>query len=171
MKQWSYLEEKIDADIVKVRKRSDSNRDRSAMMGVSTIIFGACVTVFLGWRREQGEVLFKNLALIWGVWVTVIGSIERFFNYRTVWLEQTVTVLKLHAWKNEIEFYRLDREENTPIDEKKVHGCFRQYQEIWDTVSEEWSQRRSQKKPEEQENKEGKYRVDRVNGMSWRQMA
>jgi len=141
MKRLKYIEDKIIEDISNIQKRCNKNRIKSLSIGLLTIISGACVTIFLGLRIEYLEELFKNIALICGVLVTALNSIEKYFNYRDLWVGQTVHILKLKALYSEIEFFKLglSNDKNDTIQDEKLNSFFSEYQKIWEDISNKWS--------------------------------
>lgn len=148
MEQLKYLEKKLETDISNIQRRSNKNRDKSSWIGISAIILGACITILLGLQIGSLQGIFKNIALICGVLVTVVNSIDRLFNFRTAWIKQTVTILKLQTLKSEIEFYKIGLQEHEAIDDNQVKRFFEQYKEIWNIIADEWSELRI---PERQE--------------------
>ncbi len=153
MEQLKYLEEKLETDISGIQKRSNKNRNRSALMGVSAIVFGACVTICLGVQINVYQELLKNIALICGVLVTVVNSIDRFFNFRVAWVKQTVTIIKLKTLKSEIELYKLGLQEDEKADEDRISKFLERYKGIWELISGEWSELRTPEKQEEEARK------------------
>jgi len=92
------------------------------------------------------EAIFRNLALISGVLVTVVNGLDKFFDYRTAWVKQIVTVRKLSSLYYEIEFYELGLKEKEEADEKKLAEYMRQYQKIWEDIMFQWSEGKLDKK-------------------------
>lgn len=149
-----FLEEKIKNDISKMQTKTDQNKARAAFVSIASVLFGAGVTIFLGLQIEGVETLFKNIALILGVLVTVVSGIDAFFNYRSLWVKQKVSLLELYSLRNEIEFYKVGFEEGDSMSERKVSGFFRDYQQIWEVSSEEWLRLRSENQQQDEDKDE-----------------
>ena len=149
-----HLEEKIKTDISKMKAKADQNKRRAAFVNIGSVLFGAGVTIFLGLQIEGVETLFKNIALIFGVLVTVVSGINAFFNYRSLWVKQKVTLLQLYSLRNEIEFYKVGLEEDDHISERKVTGFFKSYQQVWEVSAEEWLRMRSESQQQDEDKDE-----------------
>lgn len=147
----NHLEEKIQVDISKMKAKADRNKNQAAIVNIASVLLGAGVTIFLGLQIEGVETLFRNIALILGVLITAISGIDAFFNYRSLWIKQKVTLLHLYNLRNEIEFYRAGLQENDTISERKVTRFFKSYQEIWEMSSEEWLRLRSEDQQQDDE--------------------
>ena len=141
-----HIEKKVNEDISKINEKADKNKNKAAISNISSVLFGAGVTIFLGLQIDGVEELFKNIALILGVMVTVVNSINSFFNFRSLWIKQKVTLLHLYSLRNEIEFYKMGMEEDETVKEQEVTNFFKRYQEIWETSSDEWLRLRSEDK-------------------------
>lgn len=154
MNKLEYLEQKVNSDIPKINKKADQNRARGVWVNIAAILFGASVTILLGLKIEPMENIFKNLALVFGVLVTITNAVDSLFSYRSLWIKQKVTLLQLYSLRNEIEFYKSGLGENTSVSGARVTRFFRTYQEIWNTASEEWLRLRSVQQQDD-DNKEG----------------
>jgi hypothetical protein len=149
-----FLEEQIKTAISTMKTKADRNKRRAAFVNVGSVLFGAGVTIFLGLQIEGVETLFKNIALIFGVLVTVVSGINAFFNYRSLWVKQKVTLLQLYSLRNEIEFYKAGLDEDDTISERRVSAFFKSYQQIWDVSAEEWLRMRSESQQQDEDKNE-----------------
>jgi len=137
-KKLDYLETEVDKNILKINRKADRNKLKASLVSVSSAVLGASITIFLGLQIDSETNLLKNMALVFGALIAIINALESFFNFRSLWVKQKVTLLQLYTLRNEIDFYRSGLEENDEISERKVTGLFRDYQKIWETASSEW---------------------------------
>lgn len=150
-----FLEERVQNDISKMKKKADRNKRKAGLANTFSVVFSAAVTVFLGLQVEGVETIFKNIALVFGVLATGINSVNAFFNYRSLWVKQKVTLLHLYNLNNEMRFFRAGMEEKDTISAEKVGAFFQEYQQIWDASTEEWVKLRSEFNSQEEGRNEG----------------
>lgn len=141
--QLTYLEQKIAKDIAKLRKQSNSFKRRAFQLNLAILCLGGLVTVLLGVDIANGSMspvnsVFKNLALISGVLITVLSGIERFSDNRSLWIKQRGTLLCLYTLQSEIEFYKAGFDSKDGAAGNLIGSLFNQYQEIWKSSAEEW---------------------------------
>lgn len=91
-KQLSYLEQKIESDIAKLKKQSSSFKKKASQLSLATLLLGGLVTVLLGLSIPSSVALgatliLKNLALLCGVLITIFSGIEKFSENRSIWVK------------------------------------------------------------------------------------
>jgi hypothetical protein len=117
------------ADSRKVRYRQRAWRTKVAALGLT-----AASTVVLGIPAipERAAIALPMVAL-----VTVIGGLDAYFNWRSIWVLMEETQYRLNRIRDEMDYYIV----TTPTADLKLdrlRGFFGEQQDVWNDVSRRW---------------------------------
>lgn len=117
------------ADSRKVRNRAKAFRTRIAIL-----VLTAASTVVLGIPAipERTSVALPMVAL-----VTLIGGLEPYFNWRSLWVLMEETQYRLNRIRDEMDYYLVVTPE-ADISLYRLEAFFKAQQEIWNDVSRRW---------------------------------
>src|ERR1700733_9642575 len=117
------------ADLRKARFRT-----RASCAKVAALALTAASTVVLGIPAIPGR---AAIALPMVAFVTLIGALEPFYNWRSRWVLMEETQYRLNRIRDEMDYYLV----TTPAAELKkerLHEFFMQQQDVWGDVSRRW---------------------------------
>jgi hypothetical protein len=124
----------VSADMDWADSRKVRNRQRAWRTKVSALVLTAASTVVLGIPAipERAAIALPMVAL-----VTVIGGLEAYFNWRSLWVLMEETQYRLNRIRDEMDYYIV----TTPTAElelDRLRGFFDEQQDIWHDVSRRW---------------------------------
>lgn len=136
-KKIEYLIVQIDENINKIKDKSKNNKRLTSIVGVSSLILSASVTLSLGLEVDESYAITqKNSALFLSALLTIVNGWSLIFNYRKLWVRQKKTLLNLYQIKNKVKY----EYKSESIEESKVDELFESYLNIWDKDSNDWTQ-------------------------------
>ncbi|MGD9374107.1 MAG: SLATT domain-containing protein [Desulfobacterales bacterium] len=111
--QFDFLEAEIDERIRDYAYKRKRDKIKAVLLKMLGVIFAAAITILLGLEviKEYGVVL-KNIALVLGAFITIINAFDAFFTHRSLWIQRTITVVRLYNLKRDFKFYRTGTEPN-----------------------------------------------------------
>lgn len=116
----------------------------SFKLKILSVSFAAMITVLLGLQGlGQVETILKNVALMLGASITVINAFEAFYDHRSLWINQTVTLSLLQNLRRDINFYASGME-STEIEIKKLEEFKERYNSILQDDLRDWLKLRSE---------------------------
>ena len=98
--QENFLYEKILYYHDKVSKRNNRMKIYSNLLKVLVFIFAGGTTVVLGIENEGTEILAKNLAIIFGAFITLLTAVLSYFNIERFWMRSVSNHLKLNKLRD-----------------------------------------------------------------------
>jgi len=122
------------ADSRKVRFRRSATRVK-----VASLVLAALSTVILGIEVIPGR---SWVALPIVAAVTVLGSLETFFNWRSRWVLMEEAQYRLNRLRDEIDYY-LTVTPSAQVERETLDRFFAEQQLIWEDVSRRWIEFRS----------------------------
>lgn len=129
-----YLTQEINTNIQILKKKVQSQKNKTRLFNGLSITLGALITLTLGIKATGFEELQKNVALVLGALLTIINGWNAMFDYKKLWRRQKSTLLDLYQLKNELGF-RLAHSNPDTID---VADLFSRYQDVWERDGNEW---------------------------------
>ncbi|MFD8495999.1 SLATT domain-containing protein [Amycolatopsis sp. NPDC059657] len=120
------------------RSRKTRFRRRSVMVKLLALTLSATSTIILGLQNLNG---WTGTAFALVAVVTVIGALEPFFAWRSLWVLMEEIQHRFYRLRDDVAFYVAI----TPADELDVavlRAKFDEYQAIWDQVGTRWIQYR-----------------------------
>ncbi|CAK1759073.1 conserved hypothetical protein [Vibrio crassostreae] len=129
-----YLAQEINTNIQILKKKVQSQKNKTRLFNGLSIALGALITLTLGIKATGFEELQKNVALVLGALLTIINGWNAMFDYKKLWRRQKSTLLDLYQLKNELGF-RLAHSNPDTID---VADLFSRYQDVWERDGNEW---------------------------------
>lgn len=94
----------INENIELFKKRRLRHKNKSLILKLSSIIGSALVTVLLGLKSIQSN-LISDIALLLSASITIFNGIEGFYNHRGLWVKDVNTLASLRELKRDLEFY------------------------------------------------------------------
>lgn len=99
LEELNRLQRQADRDRVKYRARA-------FLYKILAVALAAAITVFLG-IKAGGVIaeMLQNIALGCGAAIGVLNAIEAFFDYRFLWMRETMFAAKLEVLKRDVHLY------------------------------------------------------------------
>ncbi|BEL05447.1 hypothetical protein Q0Z83_036380 [Actinoplanes sichuanensis] len=129
-----HFRELVSADMDWADSRKTRFRRASSRVRISSLVLAALSTVVLGIEAIPGR---SWIALPLVATVTVLGSLEAFYNWRSRWVLMEETQYRLNRLRDEMDYYLTV----TPPDElepERLDRFFADQQVIWSDVSRRW---------------------------------
>jgi hypothetical protein len=129
-----HLRDQIERANTYARARKHRFRWKSVAVRLTTLVLSAASTIILGLQNLDPwtGTAFSLVAV-----VTVVGALEPFFAWRSLWVLMEEASYKFHRLQDDLSYYIA----STPpeqIDPERVKEMFARYQEIWDAQSANW---------------------------------
>jgi len=131
----SFLKKQLSESIEYVRNDRHRNQRRASFIKMVSIVFSGSATILLGLQISGNPPLLKEIAFVLTALVTLFSSLEPFYNFRGLWVEDERAEYQFHRLLDRIEFYIAGLKSNQ-IDPKQINEFNRNYQEIWVRLSE-----------------------------------
>jgi hypothetical protein len=125
---------RIEKANVYVRGRKARFRRRAVSIRLLALALSATSTIILGLQNLDG---WTGTAFALVAIVTVVGALEPFFAWRSLWVLMEDVQSRFYRLRDEIGFYVA----STPageLDVAVIRARFDDYQEIWDLVGQRW---------------------------------
>ena len=136
-----WLSQRIQAAIQHAEQKRGENQRRASYIKVSLVLLSGTATILIGLRIIGMQESFANIAFACVGLVTVLNALEPYFNFRALWVEHELAIARFHRLKDELSFY-LAGTKPGQVQEEKLSEMHRQYQEIWETLSDSWIRHR-----------------------------
>jgi hypothetical protein len=94
----------INENIKRCERRRERHKNKAKILKLSSIIGSALVTVLLGIKSIQNN-LISDITLILSAFITIFNGIEGFYNHRSLWVKDVKTLTALGELKRDLEFY------------------------------------------------------------------
>ena len=134
----SVLDSKVEKFIQRQARKRTEDRKKALYLKVVSVILAAMVTILLGLEGLGPlETLFKNIALIFGASITIVNTVDAFFDFRGLWIRRTVFLSKLYDLKLDIELCLTGTEPNE-LDLDTVEEFRNRHNEILNEDLKEW---------------------------------
>ena len=113
-------------------------RRSATFLRVGTLLLSGGSTVILGLQDLDlwASVGFTLVAL-----VTVVSSLESFFNWRSRWVLMEERLARFHRLRERLAL-QLGRTDPASLSYDDVASFFKDYSGIWESTSEQWLQQR-----------------------------
>lgn len=124
----------VSADMIWVHNRKSRFRRRAAIIRIIAVTLTAVSTVVLGIQAipERASIALPMVAM-----VTVLGTLENFFSWRSRWALMEEAQYRLNRLRDEMDYYIV----TTPsvnLERDRLNKFFGEQQEIWADVSRRW---------------------------------
>jgi len=129
-----YFRDLVSADMDWADSRKTRFRRSASRVRLGSLILAALSTVVLGIEVIPGR---SWIALPIVASVTVLGSLEAFFNWRSRWVLMEETQYRLNRLRDEIDYY-LTVTPSDAVDRGMLDRFFSDQQRIWSDVSRRW---------------------------------
>lgn len=116
------------------RSRKFRFRRRAVSIRLLALALSATSTIILGLQNLDG---WTGTAFALVAIVTVVGALEPFFAWRSLWVLMEDVQSRFYRLRDELGFYVA----STPageLDVEVIRAKFDDYQEIWDLVGQRW---------------------------------
>lgn len=120
--------------ITPLKLKCRANKRWFQWLTAGSIIFSAAITLTLGFDLPEHVLGQKNIALVFGMALTLINGWLAIFDYKKLWIRQKSTLFGLYQLENELNFLT-----DSPHDQEKVKVLFKTYQELWEKDGNEWA--------------------------------
>ncbi len=135
-KKAKYLRDQLDSQINGFKKRRENNRKNAFWLKISITVLGSIITILLGLKISGAIDLFASIALVLSGLITILNTLESFFDYRTLWLRYTITSTQLLSIKSDLDYLLLsDLNLNT---EKGIDELYKRYTNVLTETNESW---------------------------------
>ncbi|MEU5696807.1 SLATT domain-containing protein [Actinosynnema sp. NPDC020468] len=116
------------------RGRKERFRRNSSVLKLAGLGLSATATILLGWQNLDAwtGLAFSLIAL-----TTVVGALEPFFAWRSLWVLMEESQHRFHRLRDDLAFY-LSSTGPEDLDPERIHRMFAEYQEIWAGQSNRW---------------------------------
>ncbi len=132
------VETELERYIKKRKKAKDGAKRKSFILKMVSVFFAALITVLLGLSNVgQYDVLLKNIALALGAIIMVVNAYEAFYDHRSLWIGQTITLTHLYKLRFDINFYKTGAEPDE-IDIKRVTKFKNRFNRIVQDAMKNW---------------------------------
>jgi hypothetical protein len=124
----------VSADMGWVDSRKHRQRERALLLRVVVLSLTAASTVVLGIDAIPNR---QWVALPMVALVTVLGGLEAFLSWRSMWVLMEETKYRLNSLRDRMDFHLV----STPTDDlalDTLKDFFQQQQDIWADVSRRW---------------------------------
>jgi hypothetical protein len=138
-----FLNTAIEKQLHDFQLKRYRNRRKAFLLRVSIGILGVGITILLGIQVAGLQQLLSNIALILSGTITVLNSLDSFYNYRSLWIRYTITTNQLHSVKADIDYLLAGGMD--PIKEEDVDKLYYKYKGILEETNEEWVEIRKEK--------------------------
>lgn len=107
---------------------------------VSPVVLGALIPVLLSWQGLSAEhqALTKNITLVLGALITVIGAFDAFSDPRSLWIRDAAAVRQLQDFHRDLELYGAGRNVDE-FESRKVEKFRHDLRVLLDAHTESWS--------------------------------
>jgi hypothetical protein len=141
------LSEFLDRMISEAIERSDfrMSRYRAASVGIRIlgIALAGSATIILGVSNLPP---LANVAFSFTAIITLVNSLEPFFNLRSIWVIQEEALASFRGLHEELRFH-VAGAVNGEVDHESLRIIFQRYEQIWAASSSSWiGERRSAKR-------------------------
>jgi hypothetical protein len=129
----------VSADMDWVDSRKGRFRRSASRLRIGSLLLAAASTVVLGISAipVRTEIALPMVAL-----VTVLGSLESFFNWRSRWVLMEEAQYRLNRLRDEMDYYLMVTP-SASVERKKLDEFFTEQQFVWADVSRRWVEFRS----------------------------
>lgn len=120
------------------RSRKHRFRWKSVTVRVAVLAMTAASTIILGLQNLNPwtGTAFSLVAI-----ATVVGALEPFFAWRSLWVLMEEASYRFHRLRDELQYY-LASVPPDELDARRIREVFDEYQDIWDKLSNRWMQYR-----------------------------
>ena len=124
----------VSADMNWADSRKVRYRQRAWRTKVAALVLTAASTVVLGIPAipQRAAIALPMVAL-----VTVIGGLEAYFNWRSLWVLMEETQYRLNRIRDEMDYYIVTTP-TTGLELDRLREFFDEQQDIWHDVSRRW---------------------------------
>lgn len=144
--QTAFVAAEVDRQIEAFRKRRAEYKRKSTRAKVAVVVLAALSTVLVGLQGigEWGRVWIQNLALLSTALVTLVTSLEMFFNHQALYVRYTGTTVQLYMLRAQLQ-YLLSKSHGVgrPEDLDQIYA---RLTEILEQTSSEWLAARKESK-------------------------
>ena len=103
--------------------------------------------------------VFQGLALVLGATITILNAIEAFYDHRSLWIRETVTLARLRSLKAELDFAGAGLE-GEQMDESSLKKFMRRYENILQDDLKAWLKLREDELPSGKSQSENSIKQD-----------
>jgi hypothetical protein len=140
-KQLNYLLDRVNDEIKLFTEKTNQSFRTVKIFKVTNVLLSALITIVLGvnlkWFGANNEgayliaaqysMIAKDVALILGAILTLLGTLAIFWDIEKYWLQNKVTKQQLKILRNELNYLK-NRE--TPITQDELDRIFNKFQNI-----------------------------------------
>ena len=135
--------ERIERDNAHARSRKRRFRWRAVSIRLLLLALSSTSTIILGLQNLNGwtGVAFALVAV-----TTVVGALEPFFAWRSLWVLMEEVQFRLYRLRDELSFYIA----STPpeqVDPRLINEKFEEYQAVWNELGLRWLEYRRTEAP------------------------
>ncbi len=134
----NYIKNELDKSIREFNDKRKYYRRIAFWLKIASIFLASVITILLGLKVDDAwEEIFKNVALVFGAGVTIINSADAFFDYRSLWIGRTNTMLKMLELKRDFSYY-VSGVEHSDVETEKLDGFLSRFNQILKEDAQNW---------------------------------
>jgi hypothetical protein len=132
-----FLDKSLKDDINQLHKLKRRNEILAFGLKFISTLLAVSITVLLGLRvGDQWQVIFTNVALIFGAVISVASAVDAFFNPRAFWIQQGAALSRMRIIKADLDYLAASRDDEK-ID-RLIEGLYNQYRQAVLATEEGW---------------------------------
>ncbi len=128
----------MDGMIAEAIQRSDARmiryRGASVTVRLVGILLAGSATIILGISKLPAP---ANIAFSFTAVITLVNSLEPFFNLRSIWVIQEEALAAFRGLHEELRF-SIAESTAGKVDEKRLRDIFERYEQVWASSSASW---------------------------------
>jgi hypothetical protein len=132
-----FLRKDINKNIKTAERRRNRHENKSTVLKLSAYIGSGIVTILLGLKSFQNNLL-ADITLLLSVLINLLNGIEGFYNHRGLWVKDVKTLESLRELKRDFEFY-VASENKDGLTIEKLAGFKDRLQNICNDDIKTWS--------------------------------
>ena len=141
-----YLKTKIESEVAAFRRRRLEYKRKSIFIKVTISVLAALTTVLLGLQGLPPNNVIQNVTLGMSATITLLTSLDAFFNHRTLYLRYTATTAQLYDLRSDLE-YLLTKGEGG-ITEEELDNIYGRLRGLLEETGSDWIKARREVKSE-----------------------
>jgi hypothetical protein len=147
--QAQYLRTKIETEIAAFRRRRIEYKRKAIAIKVTISVLAALTTILLGLQGvpPQFDTTVRNVTLVFSATITLLSSLDAFFNHRALYLRYTATTAQLYDLRSDIDY--LLSKDPTEITEATLDDIYRRLRGVLEETGSDWVKARREVREEE----------------------
>lgn len=129
--QIDFLKSSIEETLKSYQIKRTRNKVGCIVVQSSVIVFSVATTVFIGWKlggAKADNSFLLNIALICSAISAGLSTLEKFFDYKALWVRYNLAIQHLKFIKNRLKYMETMGVEHLKLEQ--IQELFKSYEEI-----------------------------------------